>query len=325
MFKGELKTKNIMQRLLTQLIMFVILAVVPVFTDNVYILHIIILSNIYAVFASSWDLISGYTGQVSLGHSLFFGGGAYLAAFLTMWYDVPHYITLIIAGIIMAALSLVVGLPCLRLSGPYLAIATLAFSQAVRSIVLAFPHVTRGDEGMPLRALAFGVTPNYYISLLLMFVLVNAMHFIANYYFRIPFIAIRENEVAAKASGINVTKYRLLSFVLSAFFSGIIGSFYAYYMMAITPEGLSIDTSLMPLTMSIVGGMGTIFGPVLGAYILTFLTELLRVFIYRIRILIYALLTVVFIVVLPGGIFRALHGLMKTLEKSVFKGPSGQH
>ncbi len=319
MFKARLKLRSAIFKLLIRLIPLVILALIPAFIENEYIIHIIILSNIYAVLASSWDLISGYTGQVSLGHALFFGGGAYISAFLTMWYNVPQLLCPLIAGVCMAAFSLIVGIPCLRLSGPYLAITTLAFSQAVRSIVIAFPDVTRGDEGMPIAALVLGTIPNYYIALILMFVFVNIIHLIANYFFRIPFTAIRENETAAKASGINVTKYRLLSFTLSAFFSGIAGSFYAYYMMAITPEGLSIDTSFMPLTMTIVGGMGTIVGPVIGAYILVFLTEMLRVFIYRIRILIYASLTVIFIMLMPGGILKVLSRIAKIRRSSVQK------
>lgn len=310
MFKTRLKSRTSLLKLFIRLVPLAALALIPVL-GNVYIIHIFILANIYAVLASSWDLISGYTGQVSLGHALFFGGGAYLSAFLTIWYNVPQYLCPLIAGISMAAFSLIVGVPCLRLSGPYLAITTLAFSEAVRSIVLGLPDVTRGDAGLPLTALIQGATPNYYVSLILMFVLVNIMHLIANHFFRIPFTAIRENETAAKASGINVTKYKLLSFTLSAFFAGIAGSFYAYYMMAITPEGLSIDTSFMPLTMTIVGGMGTIVGPVLGAYVLVFLTELLRVFIYRIRIIIYASLTLIFIMLMPGGILKALRSLAK--------------
>lgn len=308
MFKNK---SMFMKSAIVRLVIFAILALVPIFVENVYIIHILILSNFYAVFAASWDLISGYTGQVSLGHALFFGGAAYVSAFLTMWYDVPQYLCPLISGICMAAFSLIVGVPCLRLSGPYLTIATLAFSLAVRSIVIAFPDVTHGDEGLPLKALVRGTMPNYYVSLISMFILVNIIYIIANHYFRLPFIAIRENETAAKASGIDVTKYRLLSFTLSALFAGIVGSLYAYYMMAITPEGLAIDTSFMPLTMTIVGGMGTIVGPVVGSYILVFLTESLRVLIYRIRILIYALLTVIFIMLMPGGIIKALGRLTK--------------
>ncbi|MCX8204173.1 MAG: hypothetical protein N3H31_00685 [Candidatus Nezhaarchaeota archaeon] len=111
---------------------------VPIVTDNVYVIHVLVLANVYAVFASSWDLISGYTGQVSLGHALFFGGGGYLTAFLTMQLGLPPPLCLLIAGASMAALSLVVGVPCLRLSGLYLAIATLAFAEVVRSLVVAF-------------------------------------------------------------------------------------------------------------------------------------------------------------------------------------------
>lgn len=313
MLKG-LGTRAIKTKPLAWVVLLLILAAVPMLTDNVYIIHILILANIYAVFASSWDLVSGYTGQVSLGHALFFGGGGYITAFLTMRLGLPQPLSLLVAGGCMAAFSLVVGVPCLRLSGPYLAIATLAFAEVVRSLVIAFPHITRGDEGMPLTYLVHGIIPNYYVSLALMIVMVGAMYFIANHYFRIVFIAIRENEAAAKALGIDAAKYRLLAFSLSAFFSGVIGSFYAFYTMAVTPHELSIDTSMLPLTMSIVGGMGTITGPVLGAYLLTILTETLRAIIYKVRILIYAILLVIFIMLMPGGITKVLRDLAQTYK-----------
>ncbi|MCX8204187.1 MAG: branched-chain amino acid ABC transporter permease [Candidatus Nezhaarchaeota archaeon] len=311
---NELRARINVIKLFFWIVPLAILTVVPIITDNVYVIHILILANVYVVFASSWDLISGYTGQVSLGHALFFGGGGYLTALLTMRLGVSPPLCLLIAGISMAGLSLVVGVPCLRLSGPYLAIATLAFAEVVRSLVIAFPHITRGDEGIPLTYLVRGIVPNYYISLVLMVSMVGAMYLIANRYFRVPFIAIRENEAVAKASGINTARYRLLAFTLSAFFSGVIGSFYALYAMAVTPHELSIDMSILPLTMSIVGGMGTITGPVLGAYALTILTEALRALIYKVRILIYALLLVIFVILMPGGIIKALSDLVKTYK-----------
>lgn len=324
MFKASLKSRTTILKLLTWLVPLVVLALIPMLTENIYIIHMLTLANIYAILAAGWDLVSGYTGQVSLGHALFFGGGGYISAFLAMRYGVPPPLCPLVSGALMAVISLVVGVPCLRLSGPYLAIATLAFAEAFRSIVLALPHITRGDEGMPLRALILGATPNYYASLVLMLILATVIYLIANHYFRLPFIAVRENEVAARASGIDVTKYRLLSFALSAFFTGIAGSFYAFYRMAITPEELSIDTSFMPLTMAVVGGMGTATGPVLGAFILVLLTESLRALIYRIRILIYAVLTVAFIMLMPSGILGALRSLTKRAPLPQAKAPGAR-
>lgn len=308
MFRDKLKKYR--KSIIIQLLLLVAFAFIPIIVKNIYVIHILILSNLYAIFAASWDLISGYTGQVSLGHAAFFGGGAYFSAFLTM-YGVSPYFCILISGICMVAIGLIVGVPCLRLSGPYLAIVTLAFSETIRALVIAFPGVTHGDEGLPLKALIRGVEANYYLSLFSMFIFVNIISLIANHYFRLPFIAIRENETAARASGINVTKYRLFSFLFSAFFAGICGSLYGFYMMAITPDALSIDMSMTPLTMAVVGGMGTITGPIIGSYILVLLTESLRILIYRIRLLIYAALTVVFLMVMPGGIYKALKDLLK--------------
>jgi len=306
----KIRKEKIRQSILT-LAPLVILAVIPLFLKDPYVIHMITVASIYAIFSSSWDMLSGYTGQISLGHAVFFGGGAYVAAFLTMWYNVPPPLCVPIAGVIMMLFSIIIGVPSLRVTGPYLTITTLAFAETVKAIVIAFPGVTRGEEGIPVKTMVRGMLPNFYISLILMAVSITVMHFIANHRLRIPLTAIRENENTAQASGLNTTKYKVLSFAISAFFAGIAGSFYCYYMMIASPALLSLDTSFMAFAMGVVGGMGTIIGPVIGAYIITILSELLRSVIVRAHLLIYGIVFIAFIMLMPEGIIKPLSKLIK--------------
>jgi branched-chain amino acid transport system permease protein len=309
-----LKTKTLrmnVQDLLFILVPLIILALIPIFLPDPYIIHILTVASVYAIFSASWDLLSGYTGQISLGHAVFFGGGAYVAAFLTMWYNVPPPLCIPIAGVVMALFSIAIGVPSLRVTGPYLTITTLALAETVKAIIIAFPNITRGEEGFPVKALVSGMIPNYYISIFLMAFSVVVMRFIANTRLRIPLTAIRESEIAAQASGLNTAKYKVLSFAVSAFFSGIAGGFYCYYMLMVSPALLSADTSFMAFAMGVVGGMGTIIGPVIGAYIITMLSELLRSVIVSAHLLIYGIVFVAFIMLMPEGIIKPLSRLIK--------------
>ncbi|MEM2703932.1 MAG: branched-chain amino acid ABC transporter permease [Candidatus Bathyarchaeia archaeon] len=289
-------------------------ALIRILNLSEYLIHILVLANIYALYAAAWDTISGYTGQVSLGHALFLGMGGYIGAFLAQ-NNVPIFLCPLLAGVIVGALSLIVGVPCLRLSGPYLAIATLAFMLSVRSIILAFYDVTGAEMGYPAIPLVYGSIANYYVSFTVMVVLVSMIHLVVNYRLRLPFLAIRESEAIAKSIGLNVTKYRLLAFTLSAAFSGVAGCLLACYTMRATPEMLYIPTSFMPIASSIVGGIGTIIGPVFGAYILTIISEMLRTVIYKIRLLIYGVTILIFMLLMPDGIY----GFVKKVSKK-FKG-----
>jgi len=293
------------------LILLVILALIPIFLADPYIIHLLTVASVYAIFSASWDLLSGYTGQISLGHAVFFGGGAYVAAFLTMWYNVPSPLCIPISGAVMALFSIIIGVPSLRVTGPYLTITTLAFAETVKAIVIAFPGITRGEEGFPVRAMVSGMVPNFYISLFLMTFSIIVMYYIANRRLRIPLTAIRESETTAQASGLNTNKYKVLSFAISAFFAGMAGSFHCYYMMIVSPALLSADTSFMAFAMGVVGGMGTIIGPVIGAYIITILSELLRGVIVRAHLLIYGIIFVAFIMLMPEGIIKSLSKLIK--------------
>ncbi|MEM1539318.1 MAG: branched-chain amino acid ABC transporter permease [Candidatus Bathyarchaeia archaeon] len=310
--KPAIKVRKVkIHRLILAVTPIIILALIPLFLTDPYIIHVLTIACIYAILSASWDMLSGYTGQISLGHAVFFGGGAYVAAFLTMSYNFPPPLCIPIAGVVVTLFSIIIGVPSLRVTGPYLTITTLAFAETVKAIVIAFPGITRGEEGFPVRTMVHGTIPNFYVSLVLMTFSVTIMHFIANRRLRIPLTAIRENEVTAQASGLNVTKYKVLSFAISAFFAGVAGSFYCYYTMMVSPALLSIDTSFMAFAMGVVGGMGTIIGPVIGAYMITILSELLRSMIARAHLLIYGIIFIAFIMLMPEGIIKLLSKIVK--------------
>jgi branched-chain amino acid transport system permease protein len=282
------------------------LALLPLFYMKPLIVHILILANLYAIFSSSWDIVYGYAGQVSLGHALFFGGSAYLTAFLTTWYGLPQYLCIIISCIVMVGSSLLIGLPSLKLKGPYLALLTLAFSEATRATLIALPQVTGGEEGFRTIGLPGGIVHYYYITFITMLITIVCLYYIAEHRLKLFFIALREDEEAAEASGVNTTKYKLLAFMVSALFSAIGGGLYVYYIRVAIPSMLSLDTQLIATCSVIIGGSGTIFGPFIGAYVITFLSQLLTVFIPKGAVLIYATITFICVILFPKGIYGIL-------------------
>ena len=234
-----------------------VLLVLPLLTTDPYLLRILILSSIFAIFAASWDLLSGFTGQMSFGHALFFGVGAYTAGILNTQLHVPPWASIPFGALAAVLAGLVIGIPCLRLKGTYLALTTLAFPIILMGIVFAIPEVTGGELGISgLKRLARSYVSNYYIAVVLMLVLCTIMWKITDSNTGIIFHAIREDEVAVRAAGINTTFYKLLAFCLSGFFAGIAGGFYAHFMRLAGPSNLEVYMSFQVVIWSIFGGCG---------------------------------------------------------------------
>jgi branched-chain amino acid transport system permease protein len=195
---------------------FLLLLLLPVFTQDPYLLRILILASIFAILAASWDLLSGFTGQMNFGHALFFGVGAYTAALLNLHAHLPPWGSIPLGGIGAVLAGLIIGIPCLRLRGTYLALTTLAFPIILMGIVFALPDITGGELGITgLDRLARSRVTNYYITVVLMLVLCTIMWKITDSNTGIIFHAIREDELAVRSSGINTTRYKLLAFCLS--------------------------------------------------------------------------------------------------------------
>ena len=282
------------------------LLILPLVTRDPLILDVLVLANVYAIFSSSWDILSGYTGKENFGHALFIGTGAYAAAYLNLYLGVPPVLNLVFGGLIGVIFGMLIGIPCLPLTGPYIALATMAAAGIAERLTMIFPKYTGGEEGLyGVAPITSGPITDYYLSLgLLIFTMIILMLI---GYSRKGLIlkSIHYDEIASEAAGINTNRYKIGAFAVSAFFAGMGGAFYAHYQMYTGPTCLSMIMSLNVIIMSMVGGLGTIVGPVLGAYMLTILNESLRE-IGDFRILVYTGLVVVVVLFLPKGIFATL-------------------
>jgi len=292
---------------LIALIFALLLFVVPLFTSEPYILRTLIFANMFVIFAVSWDLLSGYTGQLNFGHALFFGVAAYTSALLNLRLDWAPWATIPIGALAAVIAGLVVCLPALRLRGPYLSLVTLAFPLILLGIIFAFSDFTGGELGVSgLDRISGDRTTDYYISVLVMLVSVLAMWKLTDAKSSlvrtgIIFHAIREDEIAARASGINTVRYKLLAFAIAGFFAGIAGAFYAHFMRIAGPSNLDIMLSFQAIIWTVFGGITSIYGAVVGVYILHPLMEFLRV-VPEVRNLIFAGIVVVMLLFMPEGI-----------------------
>ena len=299
-FKGEVL---VLPSRIIVLLFVLVLLLVPLATQDPYLLRILILTSILAIFAASWDLLSGFTGQMNFGHALFFGVGAYTAALLNLHAHLPPWGSVPLGGLAAVLTGLIIGIPCLRLKGTYLALTTLAFPIILMGIVFAFPDVTGGELGVSgLDRLSGSRVTDYYITVLLMLALSTIMWKITDSHTGIIFHAIREDEVAVRTAGINTTRYKLLAFSLSGFFAGISGGLYAHYMRIAGPANLEVSMSFTVVIWAIFGGVVTIYGPIGAVFILFPMLEFLR-FWPEYRMLMFALVILLILLYMPDGFF----------------------
>jgi branched-chain amino acid transport system permease protein len=281
---------------------FLVLLGLPLLINNPYMLRILILTSIFAIFAASWDLLSGFTGQMNFGHALFFGVGAYGAAILNRQLHIPPWGSIPLGALVAVLAGLIIGIPCLRLRGTYLALTTLAFPIILMGIVFAVPGLTGGELGISgLERLSPSRVADYYIAVLLMLALCTVMWKITDSNTGIIFHAIREDEVAVRAAGINTTRYKLLAFCLSGFFAGVAGGLYAHFMRIAGPSTLEVSMSFQVVIWSIFGGIVTIWGPVGAVFILYPLLEFFRLW-PQFRMLLFAFVILLILLYMPEGL-----------------------
>ncbi|MFX0025716.1 MAG: branched-chain amino acid ABC transporter permease [Candidatus Hermodarchaeota archaeon] len=257
------------------LICLILVSFIPLLigeSDPVY-YHTFVLAMIYAILAASWDLLAGVTGQVSFGHAAFFGIGGYVCAYFITYLGFNLILSVIIGGFLAAVIGLIIAIPCLRFRGPYLALGTLAFSLLLFILfsMASLKDWFWGQQGISLpQSVVFSYTLNYsreFITVLIfMIICIVLILAIFNSKLGTVFQAIRDNETAARAAGINTTKYKLFSFMISAFFAGIAGSLYILHYNHAVPSIYSTTMSFYPVIMTCLGGIAMISGAVLGAY-----------------------------------------------------------
>ncbi|MEK7437188.1 MAG: branched-chain amino acid ABC transporter permease [Pseudomonadota bacterium] len=282
-----------------------LLLALPLFYDDPYVLRIITMTAIFAIFAASWDLLAGFTGQVNFGHALFFGVGAYTSALLSHHLGWAPWLTVPSGAALAMLTGFLVGIPCLRLRGSYLSLATLAFPLILTGLLFAFPDFSGGELGVSgLRRIVVSSVGNYYVAIVLMLLLCFGLWKIGDSNTGLIFHAIREDEVACRASGINTTRYKLLAFALSGLFAGLAGALYAHFMRVAGPSSLEVALSFQVVIWGIFGGIATIYGPVLAVFILYPLTEILaNIDLFKeIRLLMFAVIVLLVLLFMPRGL-----------------------
>ena len=281
---------------------FLTILTLPLLTRDPYVLRIVILTSIFAILAASWDLLSGFTGQMNFGHALFFGVGAYTAAMLNLNAHIPPWACVPLGAAAAVLTGLIIGIPCLRLKHTYLALTTMAFPIILMGIVFALPNLTGGELGISgLQRISNSLIGNYYIYVVIMLTLCTIMWKITDSNTGIIFHAIREDELAVRASGINTTRYKLLAFCLSGFFAGISGGLYAHYMRIAGPSTLEVSMSFTVVIWAVFGGIATIYGPIAAVFILFPLLEFLR-FWPQLRTLMFAVVVLLILLYMPEGL-----------------------
>lgn len=300
----------------------------PFMVESEYVMHTLIMAAIYALLTMGLNIITGFAGQLSLGHAAFFGIGAYTAALLTLRLGVNFFVAMGCSAVLAGLMGMMLGFPALKLRGPYLVICTIGFVQIMHEVFLNWISLTRGPMGIvgidypPVLSIGpwnidFSIPINYYF-LVLSAVIVTFLVILSLLNSKVgrALKAIREDEIAAECAGINLTYYKLIAFSIGAVFAGVAGAFYAHYIGYISPDSFILLESINILVMLVLGGMGTMIGPIVGAAGVTFLLEYLR-FLAEFRLIFYGFVLMVVMVVAPGGFW----GFFTRLG---FTGPNGK-
>lgn len=285
-----------------------VLGTLPLYVQSSYALRILTISLMYVMIALSLNLLTGFCGLMTLGHAAFWGIGAYVAAILSTRIGLGMGLSMVASGLFAGGVACILGLTVLKLKGYYLTVVTLGFCEIVRLIEMNWMAVTRGPLGIariPAPNL-FGIdlssnTAIYYIILILAVLTALVVFRIVHSRIGLSIMACRDDDLAAASIGINVYRCRVMVFVISAVIVGIAGAFYAHYISFIDPSSFTTAASIDMLVMAIFGGLGSIPGTIIGAFVLTVLPETMRA-LAEYRTLIYGVLIVILMMVKPDGL-----------------------
>lgn len=299
-------------RKIIQIVFFVFIAAWPVLTSSLpYLQRTSVMVLLYIVLALSLNFVLGFAGQLSMGHSAFYGIGAYITALLMVNFNVSFWIALPLSALGAGLFGVLLGMPTLRLKGDYLAIVTVGFGEIIRLVLVNWIKVTRGPAGIPgiPSPTLFGFKLNgnihfYYLLLLLVILTVVISQRLLNSRLGRGMVAVMDDEIAAEAMGVNSTKLKVLSFVLGAVIAGMAGSVFATFIHYVNPDNFTYMESVTILCMVVLGGVGSIPGVIVGAVILTAMPELLRD-ISTYRYAIYGLMLILMMIIRPQGMISS--------------------
>jgi branched-chain amino acid transport system permease protein len=329
-----------MKKNLLPLVVLAALAALPFVLKSEYFIHLMVLFLLWVVIGSSWNVLAGYTGQVSFGHAAFFGVGAYTAGLLFQHLHVSPWWGMALGGVAALLIGLPFGAICFPLRGAYFALASLALGEGIRHVATIAESFTGGMGGIMIMPTFVSKVPYYYIALTLAVLSVLSIRLIVHSKPGYYFVSIREDQDAAESLGIDTTLYKNVSLAISAFWTGMAGALYMNYMGFIDPHVVFSlhDYSVMAILVAIVGGVGTIYGPAVGAFVMVAFQEFFRsgffgLFEYlgaktgssavttlgdavrQSHVLGFGMLVIIVILFLPNGIV----GDWRKIRKSVFR------
>jgi branched-chain amino acid transport system permease protein len=274
---------------------------------SVYQLHIMIVSLFYVMMAASWNLLAGYTGQVSFAHAAFAGIGAYTSGILAAKAGLNPWAGVVVGTTVAALLGLGVGALCLKMGGIYLSLTTLGFSEILRIVITNEYEITRGTMGLEVPGLVahYSKTVYFYILLAATVLTLTVVYKLIRSKMGLNFRAVQNDERAAASLGVNVVGVRLLAFTVSSALAGLAGGLYGHYLLLITPEIPSLDQQFLVLSMTVIGGLGSFVGPVVGAFSLEILSEYIRAY-GEYHVLAFGLVALVVARLAPNGLMGVL-------------------
>jgi branched-chain amino acid transport system permease protein len=297
----------------------------PVLVTSDYYQHLVIIALMWVIIGSSWNLLAGYTGQVSFGHAIFFGVGAYTAGIFVTKLHISAWWGMLFGGPVAMVFGLFVGWVCFRLRGPYFALATLAGGEIIRLVATNWESLTDGMVGILIIQSFRSKLPYYYMVLGLAGACICVIHLVMRSKWGYYFVSIREDQDASESLGINTVRYKNISLLISAFFAGTAGAFYMNYMAFIDPHVVfSLHyISIMAILVGIVGGVATIMGPAVGAFVMVGVQETFRSAFFGLapkwigqgHALVFGLLVIFVILFMANGIV----GDWSKIKKSVFR------
>ncbi|MCF8020033.1 MAG: branched-chain amino acid ABC transporter permease [Vallitaleaceae bacterium] len=295
-----------------------VLLIVPVFIERQFSVHVLILCVIWSIMSVGWNFIGGYAGQVSNGHAMYFAIGAYVSGLFIMWFEMTPWISMWIAIAISMLVAYIFGLPLLRLRGHYFAIATMALVEVTRIIFLNWKLIG-GSTGISyfnkklpeLYSLQFiEKKPFYYICLLFLGLTIILSKLVQTSKFGYYLRAIKANQEAAESSGVNAAKYKRWAYMISAAVVCIAGVLYAQYIQYLDPMMLlPLSNSMLIVLAAVMGGIGTIWGPVLGAFVMISINEYARSYfaLYSgLNLVVYGILVIIIVLFLPNGLISLI-------------------
>jgi branched-chain amino acid transport system permease protein len=303
----------------------ILLILTPVLITSPFFLHILIITILYAALGSAWNIIGGYGGQLSLGHTVFFGIGAYTSTLLYLKFGLSPWLGMLLGAFLSMGVAGIVGYPSFRLRGPFFVLSTIAFGEVMHIAAINWRDVTGGSVGLGIqfepafRNYIFSTKVPYAYIVIGLFVLILAVVRLMEksrmgYYL----LALRENEDGAKVLGIHTARYKLFALMISAFFTSLGGTFYAQYILFIDPyDILSLSLSINMALVAIIGGIGTVVGPVIGAFFMIPLGEFLRGAFggaFRgIHLIIYGTILILVVIYMPQGVVEGLRRKYRVL------------